>query len=476
LETAPPARVFWTGARVFLIVVLAGVGILGGLYFASSRTVPPVVISPGPYGTDVNATGVAGTGQTGEPQLPGLPPLPATLVGTIPAVDVVYQQMPFTGMQGSYCWAGIATTNQSTTTSERTCHAAALPANSPGIPTVAVYPNATLSFQFADQQYPKSLSASLLQSGSMKLVSTNTSAIGGFALGSLRVGNYLLVINASYPRSYTVDYYDVMQIESPTYASGNISISIGSPVVHMGSLSIAEGTGTMTTSFPTLELWPLTLTSPSVINGVNLTSMSVINGDWVQFLPSYLPEVGPNGTSVTMLLAGAVRPFVANDIGNVSMIIQASATGGNFGQIALPLEGSGSSIVLHSLASSNQDILVGAFSVMAANQSNFGAESIIYDPQTGATNQSIPIAISIAGFFNANGTIGPQPSWLQFYIPQSSMDLSLTPYNPLYFQIDFTSTSAAPLGFYTLVVDVHIGSDNLTLFAPVDVRPPIFAG
>ncbi len=66
-----------------------------------------------------------------------------------------------------------------------------------------------------------------------------------------------------------------------------------------------------------------------------------------------------------MLLAGAVRPFVNNDISNVSMIIQAEASGGNLGQVALPLEGSGNFIVLRSLTP-NQEIQAGVISLGAA--------------------------------------------------------------------------------------------------------------
>ena len=112
---------------------------------------------------------------------------------------------------------------------------------------------------------------------------------------------------------------------------------------------------------------------------------------------------------------------------------------------------------------------------MAANQTNFGIESIIYDPQSGDVNPSLPVTLSIAGFYDANGSVGPQPSWLQFFVPQSSTNLSITPYDPLYFELGFTATSAAPLGSYTVVVDVHVGGENLMIFTPVVVGPAIYA-
>jgi hypothetical protein len=374
--------------------------------------------------------------------------------------------MPFFGEQGSYCWAGIATTNQSTTTASRTCHAAALPKETTGLPTIAVYPQANLSFWLPNQGRPTSLQATLFESGSMKLVSANASAVGGFALGSLPVGDYILRVNASFDRSFTSAYYGIKQIGSVNYGEGNIKISIGSPSVQTAGLTTAGASLT----FPGLEVWPLTFSSAQLVSHVNLTSISVISGDWVRFLPSYLPEVGPNGTVVKMLLVGAVRPFVNNDISNVTMIIRATASGGAFGEAGLPLEGSGGPIVLHSLAA-NQEFQSGTFMVQAADQKNGGIESIVYDPPSAIGNESLPVTASIAGFYGSNGSVLPQPSWLQFYLPQSSTNLSITPYNPLYFVLDYASTSAAPLGTYTLVLDVQVGSANLTVFILVVVGP-----
>ena len=191
----------------------------------------------------------------------------------------------------------------------------------------------------------------------------------------------------------------------------------------------------------------------------------------MRFIPSVVPEVGPNGTVVDMLLAGAVRPFVDNDISNVSMIIQATTGDGAFGEAALPLEGSAGPIVIHSLSPPSQQSEGPSWTVFAANQTNFGIYSMVYDPASGDSSQSLPVSASIVGFFNASGETGPQPSWLQFFMPQSSTNLSMTAYNPLYFEIGYTSTSAAPLGTYTLVVDVNVGGQVVTIYTPVVVEP-----
>jgi hypothetical protein len=452
---------------VFVLTTLIGVGVIAGVSFASSHTNPTQTAVPGPYSAQGNETETAAPPGALTPA-----PLPAALVGSVPGIGVLYDNMPFWGELGSYCWAGIATTNQTTTASARTCVSNPMPADSSGLPTIAVYPNASISFEFSDQQYPNDLQASLFQSGSMKLVSANASAIGGLALGSLPTGDYVLSLNASFDRSFTSAYYGIKQIDSVNFSEGSIKISIGSPMVDHEGLSDSASGGPSET-FVGLESWPLTISSPTVVRDVNLTAISVISGDWVRFFPSYLPEVGPNGTAVNMLLNGAVRPFVNNDISNVTMIIQATATGGSTGQVALPLEDPGSSIVLHSLAA-GQEFEGAGMMVFAANQTNFGIESIIYDPPSAVGNQSLPVTVSIAGFYDANGTVVPQPSWLQFSAPPAG--LSITPYQPLYFPLPYQSTGAAPLGYYTLVVDVQVGSGSLSLFIPVSVNPPIFAG
>ena len=119
----------------------------------------------------------------------------------------------------------------------------------------------------------------------------------------------------------------------------------------------------------------------------------------------------------------------------------------------------------------------GVISVMAANQTNFRIESIIYDPQSGNLNQSLPVTLSIAGFYDANSSVEPQPSWLQFFVPQSLTNLSITPYDPLYFDLGYAMTSAAPLGSYTVVVNVQIGGENLLMFTPNRGSPRnIFCG
>ncbi len=491
MDTAPPPRPRLTGPTLFVLTILVGVTVAGGVFFVTNHPSPAQTTAPGPYSTETNQTGTQ-TG-TAPPSERGVPPLPPSLLGNAPEIVAEYDNMPFAGEQGPYCWAGNATTVQAGTTAALGCHSAASPTEMSGLPTIAVYPNATLGFQFPEDIYVGfggasfvsmtglTLAASLFQSGSMSLVASNPSSISGFALGILPAGDYILKVNATWGHSYTVDYFGIQQIESVNFTEGSISISIGSPSVRMTSLTQPAGgsapssQGQTTVSGPDLETWPLTLTSPTVVRSVNLSSISVIRGDWVRFLPSFLPEVGPNGTEADMLLSGAVRPFVNNDISNVTMIIQASASGGSVGEVGLPLEGAGGAVVFHSLAS-GQDFETPTWGLSAADQTNFGGVSLIYDPPSPPANQSLPVVVSIAGLYEAGGAIVPLPSWLQFTVPQSSTNLSIAPYQPLEFAIgDYTATSA-PLGGYTLVIEVQVGSASMTLFAPVEVGAPISMG
>jgi len=447
-------------AYVFVLVVLIAFGAVGGLLFLSQHSGPPVS-SPGPYGTG---------------GYPGVSPLPAGVVGTVPEIRVNYANGVFSGEQGPYCWAGNAATNQVTTGAGGKCVSSVPPTNSTGLPTIAVYPNTHFSFGFT-YQHPESVEASIFQSGSMEVVMINSSTINGFSLGSLPAGNYIMDVNASFGRSYTSEYFGIKPLESANYSEGSIAIvnrgessemeSITQPAGNAGSVS------SMTVSFPSLSVYHLTLSSATMVEDVNLSSISVISGDWVRFVPSHLPEVGPNGTDADMLVAGAFELSSPGNDANVSMIIQATSSGGSFGEAALPMEGQGSFVVLHSLAA-GQEFRGGGISA-TPGQTNFGTESVIYDPASVGSNQSVPVTVSIAGFFGVNGSVLPQPPWLKFSVPGSSTNLSITPYDPLYFALDMTATNAAPLGSCTLVVDVEVGSVGFTLFIPVEVNPPVYS-
>jgi hypothetical protein len=469
-----------TGSTVFVLTILVGVTVVGGIFAVTNHPAPAQTTAPGPYAADEDQTTQNSTQAAVPIAAAGVPPLPSSLLGVAPEIDVYYDNMPFTGEQGSYCWAGNADTVQNDTSAPRTCQTVPSPAQMSGLPTIAVYPNATVSFTLPKDSYPgfgggsfvdlngMTLGAQLFDSGSMTLVKSTSSAVSGFPLGTLPVGDYILRVNATWGASYTVDYYGIQQIQSVDFSEGGITISIGSPAVQMNTIS----GGGQTDSGPDLETWPLTLTSPTVVRDVNLSATSVISGDWIQFLPSYLPEVGPNGTQAEMLLNGAVRPFVDNDISNVTMIIQATGSGGATGEVGLPLEDAGGSIVFHSLAS-GQQFETPTWSV-TQDQNLFAAVSLIYDPTGQASNQSLPVTVSIAGLYEGGGSIVPLPSWLQFSVPTSSTNLSIAPYDPLVFTITTSSAASAPIGGYTLVLDVQVGGVTLTLFAPVVVVAPIY--
>ena len=259
--------------------------------------------------------------------------------------------------RGRYCWAGNAATNQETTAAGGRCVSSAPPTNSTGLPIIAVYPNARFSFGFT-YQHPESVEASIFQSGSMAVVMTNSSAINGFSLGSLPAGNYIMGLNASFGRSYTSEYYGIKPIESANYSEGSIAIVNRGESAEMQSITQPAGNagsvGGMTVSFPGLSVYHLTLSSAATVEDVNLSAISVISGDWVKFIPSYLPEVGPNGTDADMLVAGAFGLSPPGNDANVSMIIQATTSGGSFGEVALPIQGQGSFVVLHTLATGQE--------------------------------------------------------------------------------------------------------------------------
>jgi hypothetical protein len=307
----------------------------------------------------------------------------------------------------------------------------------------------------------------------MRLVKSNGTVRAGFPFGQLLPGDYILSVNASYGRSYTSNYYGIKQIASANYSTGSIKIALGSPSVQTESFGRTTSSGYAGATLARLETLSLNLSSSNAVRNVNLSSISVIDGTWVRFIPSYFSTIGPVGVPAKMLLAGSGEPAVKNDISNVSMIIQTKANGAVLGEMALPLEmdGTSGSAVLHSLAPV-QEFLSGAWNLFSANQQIFGVETIILDETTNSTS-AFPVAVSIAGLYEANGSLGPQPPWLRFTLPQSSSNLTISPSNPLDFQLNVDTTSDAPLGVYTVVVAFQIADEEFALLIPVEVGPPI---
>ena len=100
-----------TGAIGFIpILVIDFISLIFGVYLSltlASTSSSVVVVnhntlvqgnSPGSYGTYGNQSEII---STSGPQMFGLSPLPAGLVGNVPQIEVSYDNMPFSGEQGS---------------------------------------------------------------------------------------------------------------------------------------------------------------------------------------------------------------------------------------------------------------------------------------------------------------------------------------------------------------------------------------
>jgi hypothetical protein len=258
-------------------------------------------------------------------------------------------------------------------------------------------------------------------------------------------------------------------LRNATTLENGISVSIGSPTVHKTNITTPDGSGE--TGFVSLEEWPITLRSNSTTE-VDLASPDHLAGVWASFLPSQV-SVGPGGANVTMLLAGAVRPFGGGPNATSSLFIDAQGSSGLTGEAVLPIIRSGTTLnILQAAAPINFDEI----STSGSGQSLTQFEDIgaVYDPGTGSTsNRSLSVVLSADGLLE-NGTVSPLPSWIKVIIPQSSFRLNAS--QPFYFQVGAT-VPAVPEGGaaaqYVIVLAERVGGESFLADLTIDVSPEV---
>jgi hypothetical protein len=258
-------------------------------------------------------------------------------------------------------------------------------------------------------------------------------------------------------------------LRNATTLENGISVSIGSPTVHKTNITTPDGSGE--TEFVSLEEWPITLQSNSTTE-VDLASPNHLGGVWVSFLPSQV-NVGPEGANVTMLLAGAVRPFDSGPDATSSLFIDAQGSSGLTGEAVLPIIRSGTTLnILQAAAPINFDE-ISTFGP-PQNLTQFDVVGAVYDPGTGsASNRSLSVVLSAEGLLE-NGTVTPFPSWITVIIPQSSFRLNAS--QPFYFQVGATVPSVPEGGAaaqYVVVLDEKVGGENFLVNLTIDVSPEV---
>ena len=378
-----------------------------------------------------------------------------------PRILLYYDNEPFTGLAGSYCWPPPAWG------APTSCVDRASPAVG-SIPTIAVYPSPTVSFYSTFVGGLEGFTVMVYRENPLSRV------FSGQVTGDLPLnvtsGNYLIGAYGSFGGADVSAYYNLTVVFGPSVrVDQGISIQLGSPAVHTGSLPVGGG-GTMSGVF--WEDWPVTVRS-NLTTDVYLNATSVTSGTWVEFVPSHLTDVGPTGAEADMLLAGAVRPFVNNDISNETMIIEANGGGGLWGEVLLPIEGTGCVTPVRTASPANVTLTwPPANFLVVQNQTDFNWLTIVYDPGGVPSNGSLKGDFSLVGMVNESQVSG-LPSWLNLTLPSPS--LTMDAYVPEHLEIAVTASSDAPVGTYAFLLKAVYEGQASFYVIPIMVWPPMYS-
>ncbi len=241
-------------------------------------------------------------------------------------------------------------------------------------------------------------------------------------------------------------------------SSSEMVINLGEPLINKTKLIYANAY----VQFVSSEKFPLTIYSPKVTD-MELTMLNVPKGVWIKFVPEHI-QVGPNGSSVIMLMSGAVKPFVSTNRNTTLTIID--KTSDYMTSTTLPIVQTENMTILNSIGAINFPN-----AIMANQNGSFATHfGVVYDPNTNdSRNQLLFVNLSIAGLLK-DGKISPLPPWFKFDIPENP--ILLTPDRPSYFVIG-VQDSSAPVGTYTILIDENVNGHHFTNNLQVNIMPQV---
>ncbi len=197
------------------------------------------------------------------------------------------------------------------------------------------------------------------------------------------------------------DSVSFLLTDSAAYSTG-ITIKLGVAQIHDATISENQSNGGGSQGLGWEEI-PITVYAPAT-TAVNLTSLTLFQGGWLKIVPSYLPDVGPDGANATVFMVGVSQ--TTNHYNN-TLFIGGSGADGLTGDAALPVE-----------QSPDATIVTGMTPISLAS-AEFGGSpgivSLLYDPPTGSPS-SLAVSVTVAGVLE-NGSVSPLPSWLNVSYP-----------------------------------------------------------
>jgi hypothetical protein len=254
-------------------------------------------------------------------------------------------------------------------------------------------------------------------------------------------------------------------------AGAGARVTVGEP----SWLQLCTSYGNVGESFPAYEIFPVTVyATPGTsftlsIGRASHTPEQIAEGMgnntiWTGFDPVNVTTDAEGIAQSNFTLAGAVMPFVPNDIANVSLPIIALSPSGVQAAAGLPIEFSGSEVggidIIHVLGAPGPIMFSGVMEGSSGNPTQY-AYGIVYAPPASESSANpIPVTLAVAGSWN-NGAVGAMPGGVQVTITQPSF--TLYPNQVFYFFVDENSiaeTTAQAASNYTIAIQESVGGSS----------------
>ena len=345
------------------------------------------------------------------------------------------------------------------------------------------YTNFTSFLEYFNSPSPYFSPESASSDGQLLVNATNNNGVFS-GQTTTRAGLYTFVF--ALPNPKVTDSISFVLTDSAAYETG-ITVKVGTPQVQQVTISYNRSNGGGSEGLGWLKI-PITVYAPT-ITAVNLTSFSLYQGGWLKIVPSYFPDVGPQGANATLYMVGLTTTTNHNNTN--TLFIGGSGADGLTGDAAFSVQ-----------QTQNVTVVTGhaPISVASAEYGSPGIVGLLYNPPSGLSS-SLTVSVTVAGVLE-NGSVVPLPSWLNLsypyqkivfgngsttivtttlgngavttgipeyetdnvttYPPSSSFSVVLHAYNPCYyvFTIDGTSAPKEDVGIYTVVLDETINGQH----------------
>lgn len=260
------------------------------------------------------------------------------------------------------------------------------------------------------------------------------------------------------------------QMVASSPADAEVRVMVGEP----SWLQVCTSDGNSGESFPAYEVFPVTVyATPGTplelsIGRASHTPQQIAMGlgnntIWTGFDPVNVTTDAEGIARSNFTLAGAVMPFVPNDVANVSFPIIARSPNGAQAAAGLPIEFSGSEVggidVIHVLATPGPILFPGTMQGSAGSPVQY-AYGIVYAPPSSNVTP-IQVTLSVAGSWN-DGAEGLTPSGVEVTVTRPTF--VLYPDQVMYFFVDENNSvprSTIPsTSNYTFAIRENVGGST----------------